>query len=54
MIPVARYIPVIPVPYTEEDAREWLGGLDERRGQGEHAFAITPLLVPPPLSCTLA
>ena len=32
---VARYIPLIPVPYTERDAREWLARDDER------AFAIT-------------
>lgn len=39
---VARYIPVIPVPYTERDARQWLAGLDARlRADGEHTFAIT-------------
>jgi RimJ/RimL family protein N-acetyltransferase/peptidase E len=32
---VARFIPAIPVPYTERDAREWLASTDER------ALAIT-------------
>lgn len=39
---VARYIPVIPVPYTEPDARRWLAGADERwRTSRERALAIT-------------
>ena len=41
-VEVARYIPVIPVPYTERDAYEWLAGADERwRTSRERSFAIT-------------
>jgi RimJ/RimL family protein N-acetyltransferase len=36
---VARYIPVIPVPYTERDARAWRAAVGER---DERSFAITP------------
>jgi RimJ/RimL family protein N-acetyltransferase len=39
---VALYIPVIPVPYTEEDARGWLAGAEERwLSTRECSFAIT-------------
>jgi RimJ/RimL family protein N-acetyltransferase len=39
---VPRFIPLIPVPYTEADARDWLAGEAARRRDGaEHAFAIT-------------
>jgi RimJ/RimL family protein N-acetyltransferase len=39
---VPRYIPLIPVPYTERDAREWLAGAEERwRQDRERALAIT-------------
>ncbi len=42
---VTRFIPVLPIPYTEADARWWLGGADERWERSrERAFAIT---VPP-------
>jgi RimJ/RimL family protein N-acetyltransferase len=38
---VGRYIPVIPVPYTDRDARDWLAGAEQRfRASGEHSFAI--------------
>jgi RimJ/RimL family protein N-acetyltransferase len=39
---VPRYIPLIPSPYDEADARDWLAGLAERRvTEDEHSFAIT-------------
>jgi RimJ/RimL family protein N-acetyltransferase len=39
---VARYIPAMPVPYTEADARRWLAGVDGRwQGSRECSFAIT-------------
>jgi RimJ/RimL family protein N-acetyltransferase len=39
---VPRYIPMIPVPYGEEDARAWLAGDRERWDElRECAFAIT-------------
>jgi RimJ/RimL family protein N-acetyltransferase len=39
---VARYIPLIPAPYTGEDARRWLSGADERwRTSRERSLAIT-------------
>jgi RimJ/RimL family protein N-acetyltransferase len=39
---VARYIPLIPVPYGERDARAWLEGRDERRRSlRECDFALT-------------
>jgi RimJ/RimL family protein N-acetyltransferase len=39
---VPRYIPLIPSPYSEADARGWLAGLAERRAtDAEHTFAIT-------------
>jgi RimJ/RimL family protein N-acetyltransferase len=38
---VPRYIPFIPAPYTERDAREWLAGsVSRRRSVGEHSFAV--------------
>jgi RimJ/RimL family protein N-acetyltransferase len=41
---VALYIPVIPVPYTEGDAREWLAGADQRwRRDRERSLAITSI-----------
>jgi RimJ/RimL family protein N-acetyltransferase len=42
---VARYIPVLPVPYTEADARWWLDTAPRRwDADRERAFAIT---IPP-------
>jgi RimJ/RimL family protein N-acetyltransferase len=39
---VARFIPVIPIPYTDEDARSWLSGAAARwRQDSERALAIT-------------
>ena len=39
---VPRNIPLIPTPYTERDARDWLAGLGTRlREDHEHTFAIT-------------
>jgi RimJ/RimL family protein N-acetyltransferase len=39
---VARYIPVMPVPYAESDAREWLAGAEEHwRTERERSFAVT-------------
>lgn len=38
----ARFIPVLPVPYTEADARWWLETNDERYETGQEVpFAIT-------------
>jgi RimJ/RimL family protein N-acetyltransferase len=39
---VARYIPVIPAPYDDQDARDWLAGADDRAtALDERSFAIT-------------
>lgn len=39
---VARFIPVIPVPYTEQDAREWLRQAPQRwRDSAEVSLAVT-------------
>ncbi len=41
-VAVGRYIPVIPVPYSERDARDWLAGANERyRRSRERSLAIT-------------
>jgi RimJ/RimL family protein N-acetyltransferase len=39
---IAWFIPLIPAPYTEADAREWLAGIPGRfESIGETPFAIT-------------
>ncbi len=38
---IPRFIPAIPVPYTEADARAWLAEQEElRETQGEHNFVV--------------
>ncbi|HET8894240.1 MAG TPA: GNAT family N-acetyltransferase [Gaiellaceae bacterium] len=38
---MARFVPFIPVPYTVDDAREWLAKVDRAWGQSdERTFAI--------------
>jgi RimJ/RimL family protein N-acetyltransferase len=42
---VTRFMPVLPIPYSEDDARAWLDGAEERwKTDRERAFAIT---IPP-------
>ena len=43
---IAWFIPLMPTPYTEADARAWLAGIPDRLATiSETPFAITEFLV---------